>query len=333
VQWRTGQQVEDLARQISSKGQQLYLDLPLGVHPDGYEVWSQRETFIPDTATGAPPDVVFTRGQNWRSPPLHPEKIREQGYRYVIDCLRHHLQFAGILRVDHVMGLHRLFCIPQGMEGDKGVYVHYRAEELYAILSLESHRHRAVIVGEDLGMVPHYVRVAMKRHQLHRMYVVHYELAADPRQGLHPVSAGSVASLNTHDMPPLAAFWQGLDIEGRRKIGLLDRAEAGEEKTKLAGTRKALAVFLRQKGWLRGAEDDIPAVLQACLSFLAASRARVILVNLEDLWQETQRQNLPGTEAEYPNWQRRARYGLEEFCRMPRVTDTLRVVNELRKRV
>jgi 4-alpha-glucanotransferase len=230
------------------------------------------------------------------------------------------------------MGLHRLFCIPKGLEAEHGVYVYYQAEELYAILALESHRHKAIIVGEDLGTVPSYVRPAMRRHDLHRMYVVHYELASDLRRGLPPVSSNSVASLNTHDMPPFAAFWQGLDIEERRRIGLLDKAGVKEEKNRLLSMKRALVTFLQDRDWLQGAENDIAAVLKACLSFLAASRARIVLINLEDLWLETHPQNIPSTRKEYPNWRRRTQYTFEQFCQLPQVVDTLLTVNELRKR-
>ncbi len=331
VQWLAHHQIEGGSEQAREKGAQLYLDLPLGVHPDGYDVWRERETFITDTSAGAPPDAVFTKGQNWGFPPLHPERIRGQGYRYVIACLRHHLRCAGILRIDHVMGLHRLFCIPKGLEAAHGVYVCYRAEELYAILALESNRHKAIIVGEDLGTVPSYVRPAMKKHDLHRMYVVHYELACNPEKGIPSVPANSIASLNTHDMPPFAALWQGLDIEERRSIGLLNKAGIKEEKKRLLSMKKALLTFLRDRDWLHGAGNDIAAVLKACLSFLATSRARVVLVNLEDLWLETQPQNVPSTKKECPNWQRKARYPFEQFCQLPQVLDTLHIINQLRK--
>jgi 4-alpha-glucanotransferase len=332
VQWLAHQQMESASEKAREKGVQLYLDLPLGVDPDGYDVWRERQTFVPDTSAGSPPDAVFTKGQDWGFPPLHPERIREQNYRYVIACLRHHLRCASVLRIDHVMSLHRLFCIPKGLEVAQGVYVRYRAEELYAILALESHRHKAIVVGEDLGTVPSYVRRTMKKHDLQRMYVVRYELASDLRKGLPPVSSNSIASLNTHDMPPFAAFWQGLDIEERRRIGILDTAGAREEKNRLPNMKNALVTFLQDRDWLHGTEDDIAAVLKGCLSFLAASPARMVLINLEDLWLETQPQNIPSTRKEYPNWRRRAQYALEQFCQLPQVVDTLRTVNELRKR-
>jgi 4-alpha-glucanotransferase len=331
VQWLAHQQIESASEKARERGVQLYLDLPLGVHPDGYDVWRERSAFILDASAGAPPDAVFTRGQEWKFPPLHPERIREQGYRYLIAYLRHHLKQAGILRIDHVMGLHRLFCIPSGMEASQGVYLRYPAEELYAILAVESHRSHSIIVGEDLGMVPPYVRPAMKKHGLHRMYILHFKLAENPQKGLPPASHDSVASLNTHDMYPFASFWQGIDIQERRKLGLLDEEDAREEKATRQGTIKALSAFLRRKGWLKEAGVDTLSALKACLSFLADSRARIVLVNLEDLWLETQPQNVPSTQKEYPNWRRKARYSLEGFCQMPQVLDTLHIINLLRK--
>jgi len=332
VQWLAWQQIEKVSQKAKEKGVRLYLDLPLGVHPDGYDAWRERETFIPDTSSGAPPDTVFTRGQNWGFQPLHPERIRDQHYRYTIAYLQHHLRYAGILRIDHVMGLHRLFCIPKDMEASSGVYLHYSAEELYAILALESHRNRAIIVGEDLGTVPPYVRPAMNKHGLYRMYVVHYELASNRQKGLPPVPRNSVASLNTHDMHPFAALWQGLDINDRQELGLLDRKGTQKERRIRRDIINILSTFLRRKGWLKNSSQDTFSALEACFSFLAESRAQIVLVNLEDLWLETKPQNVPSTRKEHPNWQRKALYSLEEFCQMPRVVDTLLNINELRKR-
>ncbi len=332
AQWLAHQQIESLSEKIKSRGVQLYIDLPAGVHPDGYDVWRERGAFMKDVAAGAPPDAVFTGGQDWRFPPPHPENIREQGYRYVIDYLRHHLKHASILRIDHVMGLHRLFCIPRGMEADQGTYIRYRAEELYAILALESQRHKTVIVGEDLGTVPGYIRPAMNRHGLRRMYVLHYELISDKQKELPLVPPDTVASLNTHDMPPFAGFWQGDDIPQRYALGLLDEAGARQEELGRKNIRQVTVNSLRQQGWLNNTVTDTTGVTRGCLAYLAASRAPMVLVNLEDLWGETQPQNIPGTGDNYPNWRHKARYSFEEFRRMPGVIDTLRAVNEIREK-
>ena len=172
----------------------------------------------------------------------------------------------------------------------------------------------------------------MKRHGLHSMYVVQYELASDLRKGLPHPPTSSVASLNTHDMPPFTAFWQGLDIEDRLRLSLLDRPGAKGAKKNLRDMKDTLLWFLQGKGWLHQSKEDTLAVLKACLLFLAASPAQLLLINLEDLWQETQPQNVPSTKTEHPNWQRKARYSLEQFCQLPKATDTLQSINKLRKR-
>ena len=332
VQWVAHEQIRALSEHSTHAGVNLYFDLPLGVHPYSYDVWREREAFVLGVSGGAPPDVVFTRGQDWGFPPLHPEAIREQGYRYVIAYLRHQLQHTTLLRIDHVMGLHRLFWIPKGLEARDGVYVRYPAEELYAIVCLESHRHRASVVGENLGTVPAYVNSAMARHNLHRMYVTQYELAPGPGQVLRAVSHDSVASLNTHDMPPFAAYWEGLDIVDRLRLGLLDPAGARIEQENRRSLRPTLERFLERQGWLTGDSPGLAPLLQACLRFLSASPARVVLVNLEDLWLERETQNVPGTREERLNWQRKGRYRFEAFREMAAVCDSLREVDESRRR-
>jgi 4-alpha-glucanotransferase len=330
VQWLAHEQLQALAEKAKAHGPGLYLDLPLGVHGYSYDVWREREAFAVDAAGGAPPDAVFTKGQDWGFPPLHPERIRTQGYRYVVAYVRHHLRHAGLLRIDHVMGLHRLFWVPRGVSASEGAYVQYPAEELYAILSLESHRHTAMLVGENLGTVPPAVNASMVRHRIHRLYVVQYELPSVPHRPPRAVSSAEVASLNTHDMPPFAAFWQGLDIQDRFELGLMDEAGRRRERQNLAAMQEALGSFLRQKGWLQEETIDLQAILRACLSYLAASPARVVLVNLEDLWLEKLPQNTPGTGEERPNWRRKTRERFEAWCQQPQVVSVLQTIDLLR---
>jgi 4-alpha-glucanotransferase len=329
VQWAAHQQVEALSKRARETGLGLYLDLPVGVHPDSYDVWRNQGLFMLGTHVGAPPDPLFELGQDWEFPALHPERLREGGYSYYIDYLRHHLRGAGVLRIDHVMGMHRLYLIPEGQDARHGVYLRYRDEEMYAILTLESNRQRCWVVGENLGTVPSYVNSAMSRHGLGRMYVARFRTTPDPDKALQPVPANAVASFNTHDMPPFAAFWQGLDIHAKQEMGIITSAQAEAEMESLEVTRAALTEFLRRKGWLKG-DAAIEAVHAACMSYLSASPARLVLVNLEDLWQETQPQNVPGTSQERPNWRRRARHSFEEFSRMPEVVNLLREIGRLR---
>jgi len=311
-QWLAHEQIRSLSEKARQVGPGLYLDMPLGTHPFGYDIWREQEIFAGNVTVGAPPDPIFTGGQDWGFPPLHPERSRERGHRYVAAALRHQLEHAGLLRIDHVMGLHRLFWIPQGIDSSEGVYVRYPAEELYALLSLESHRHRSTIVGENLGIVPAYVNQAMSQHNIRGIYLMQYSLKPDPRRPFKPVPVGSVAGLNTHDTPTFAAYWKGLDIEDRLDLALLDPQGARKERKVRQARRKALLQYLRKKT-TRLRQTYLSDLLRACLSRLRASRASVLVVNLEDMWLETEPQNVPGSGKARPNWHRRIRYRLEEI--------------------
>jgi len=328
VQWLADEQLRALAAKARNAGSSFYLDLPLGANANSFDVWRERDAFAVGLAAGAPPDPFFAKGQNWGFPPLHPERIRAQGYRYVTSYVRHHLALASVLRIDHVMGLHRLFWIPEGMDASQGIYVKYPAEELYAVFSLESHRHQAVLVGEDLGTVPPEVPAAMTRHNMHRMYVLQYALQPWAEQALQPVFDGAAASVNTHDMPTFAAFWQGLDIDDRIQLGILEPGTAAEEHRQRQALIGALVQFLRNHGRL-GQDVDCTRVLRACLAHMCQSKAFVTLVGLEDLWGELAPQNVPGTWKERPNWRRRAAFNMEAIRQMPEVLETLREVSRL----
>ncbi|HEX3556974.1 MAG TPA: 4-alpha-glucanotransferase [Thermoanaerobaculia bacterium] len=330
TQWAAEQQMSAMAHEARRRGPGLYLDLPLGVHGSAFDVWLEPDLFARDASAGAPPDSLFTQGQNWGFPPIQPDRLREQGYGHLIDCLRHHLEHAGILRIDHVMQLHRLFWIPRGLETSAGVYVTYPAEELYAVLSLESHRHRAMIVGENLGTVPPEVYESMDRHDVHGMYVVQYELNPGS-QGLREPPAQTVASLNTHDMPTFQGFTQAKDVDELQSLGFFSPEQAQAERERRAAIRGSMEEALPPELRGRGAATQ-EAILHQRLEHLAASPARMVMVNLEDLWLETEPQNVPGTHTERPNWQRKARFSFEEFSTRADVIEPLRRVDELRRR-
>ncbi|HEY2290934.1 MAG TPA: 4-alpha-glucanotransferase [Thermoanaerobaculia bacterium] len=329
TQWAADQQLRSLAGEARKRGPGLYLDLPVGVHGSAYDVWRHRDLFAEGVSAGAPPDSFFTKGQEWGFPPLQPERLRERGYDHLIDCLRHHLQHAGILRLDHVMQLHRLFWVPQDMGAAAGVYVRYPAEELYAVLSIESHRHRAVMVGENLGTVPPEVYEAMDRHEVLGMYVVQYELNPGS-QGLRPPPARSVASLNTHDMPTFEGFLQSKDVDDLQSLGFFTPEQAHQEKERRGSIRHAMEEELPPEQREKGAATDLE-LLHRCLDHLATSPARMVQVNLEDLWQEAEPQNVPGTHDERPNWRRKARFSFEEFSTRADVVEPLKRVDELRR--
>lgn len=335
VQWQCHEQMHELSTKARTAGAKLYLDFPLGVNRDGYDVWREPSAFALQASGGAPPDGFFSKGQDWGFPPPHPDGLRAQGYRHYAECLRHHMQAAGMLRVDHILGLHRLYWVPEGFAANQGVYVHYRAEEFYAVLSLESHRHQTQIVGENLGTVPSYVYDAMARHDVIGMRVGQFSVQPDPQKALEEIPAKTIVSLNTHDTPTFAGFWHGSDIQDRIDLGLLDESESVAERQYRAAQREALVRFLQASGQLPTEASDLSdneiLILKGWLSHLAAGNADLLLVNLEDLWLEPLPQNVPGTWDERPNWQRTAQLTLEAIGRSSSVNEILKAINRLRR--
>lgn len=330
AQWLADRQLRAVAGDGRRRGYSLYLDLPLSARADGYDVWRSPELFGRGASVGAPPDPFFSEGQDWGFPPVLPCQMRRRGFAYTRACLRHHMRHAGILRVDHVMGLHRLFWIPRGREAREGIYVRYPWRELHALLNLESRRASVAVVGEDLGTVPGSVRRSMDRHGLKRTFVMPFVLPEDPRRPVPDPPRESMASLNTHDMWPFAGWWQGADIDDRERQGLLDPEEAKAERRTRDARRTALRECLARRG-LAGRESSVQEILRASLALLGRSVAWCVLVNIEDLWLETRPQNVPGDRDAGRSWRRRARHGLATFSRLPKVKETLERLDRSRR--
>lgn len=329
VQWAAHNQLEALSTHARGRDCGLYLDLPVGVHGDGFDTWAHRDAFVPGLSTGAPPDALFAGGQNWAFPPPHPQRQRQDHYRYLISVLQNHMRYAGVLRIDHVMGLHRLFVIPSHAPASDGMYLRYPADELVALLSLESHRSGVVLIGENLGTVPDEVTHGMQTHGISGMHVVQYQAQPDPDEALPAAQPGDMASLNTHDMPPFAGYWTGSDLQTQQELGFLDEGQRDAMAGHRAWQRKCLTGYLgRRTGLPPGSEA--PAAMAALLEHLGRSDAQDVLVNLEDLWGETHAQNVPGTWREHANWQNRARYDLETWTRDPTVTGPLHALARAR---
>lgn len=295
AQWLMSNQLGDLARNLAGRGQSLYIDLPVGTHRDGYDVTARPDLFAGDASVGAPPDDFQRDGQNWGFPPVDPRASRADGHAYLAACLDEQLQYAKLLRLDHVMGLHRLWMIPAGASAVDGAYVHYPAEEHWATISLAANRHGATIVGENLGTVPSETNRAMRRHRALGMWVVEFEIPGRDEQhheqvAVEPPGPGVLACIDTHDLPTFAAWWAHLD----------------------ARRRHTLLATLRASGDL-DALEDAGAVLSATLSWLGRSRAPLVLTALEDLWLEPEPQNIPGAGHEDETFRRRAAHGLDEL--------------------
>ena len=282
----------------------LYLDLPVGVSMDAYEVWRWRRLFLTSLAAGAPPDALFLGGQNWGLPPMSPIALRRGRYKYFIDCVRHHMRVSGMLRIDHVMGLFRLYCVPEGRPATDGVYLKYPADDLMAILTLESLRATCALCGGDLGTVPPHVRPTMERHGLYRLHVGQWSFPHQAGQPSEEAPAGSIASLNTHDTPTFAGWWSGADIIDKLDLALIDEHDAQKERRERAEMKEAVLAMAPEVGEASGLADVERALIGASAE-LAAGQAEVVLVSLDDLALEPVPHNVPGTTDERPNWQRR----------------------------
>jgi 4-alpha-glucanotransferase len=299
AQWAMQRQLSDLAGGAVS----LYLDLPVGVNCDAYDVWRHRSLFLVDLSAGAPPDALFLGGQDWGLPPLSPIALRRDRYRYFIRSVRHHMRVSGMLRIDHVMGLFRLYCVPAGRPATDGIYLRYPHDELLAILALESNRARCAVAGEDLGTVPDGVRPAMARHGLFRLHVGQWFLPAKPGDRPQPPPPESIASLNTHDTATFAGWWRGADIDDRRDLGLITAEQDADERVLRDQARAALLAFVQPRA--DGVLTEVERAMVGATADLAAGPAEVVLVALDDLALDPVPHNVPGTLHERPNWQRR----------------------------
>jgi 4-alpha-glucanotransferase len=311
AQWLMDRQLERLHRKTAARGQLLALDLPLGSHPDGFDAWRERDLFVDAVSVGAPPDAFFTLGQDWGFPPLHPERSRRQGHAYIQQCIRHHVRHAGLLRVDHILGLLRLYWVRPDAGAKRGVYVRYPLEELLAVIALEASRVGAMVVGENLGTVPPEVTAAMHEHGVLGCAVSQFEVFDVLHGGgsLPAPPAASVATLNTHDTATFAAFWTGEDAADRAALGLIDE---GEQQAELDERRRLRARLGERLGVAEDAGCTEAAA--ALLGVAAGSDAALVVLNVEDGWAEPNPQNVPGTVHERPNWRRRVAVPLDRWA-------------------
>jgi 4-alpha-glucanotransferase len=291
------QQLHDVRRSLEADGMRLGLDLAVGVHPDGYDVWSRQSLFADGMSVGAPPDLGFPSGQDWGFTPVLPAASRREGHRYIAASIAHQATLAGVLRVDHIMAWTRLYWIPHGFGLHEGTYVSYPADELFAILTLESHRHQCEIVGENLGTVPPDIHHALERHRIWGMYLAEFAAMGGPT--VHEPTADEMALIGTHDTPTFAGWLSGEDIGERVRHRLL----APEAVDDVKGQREKAVRWLARR--LGAASSDRRALLAALLDWLGQSASPVVVPWLEDLWLEERGVNLPGTRSSVrPNWQR-----------------------------
>ena len=307
LQWVLDEQLAAAQEAGVSAGMPLGImhDLAVGVHPGGADAWALQDVLAGGVNVGAPPDAFNQQGQDWSQPPWRPDALAQLGYAPFRDMIRTVLRHAGGIPVDHVIGLFRLWWVPNGQPPDEGTYVRYDHEAMIGILALEAHRAGAVVVGEDLGNVEPWVRRYLTERGILGTSILWWEKDWDANRILRPEEWRRLclATVTTHDLPPTAGYLAGEHIRIRDELGLLTRPVEEERRVDDA-EREEWTAFLRELGLLPADAEpsDVSAVLLALHRFLAGTPSRLRGVALADAVGDRRAINQPGTHREYPNW-------------------------------
>ena len=303
LQWVADSQLATAQRAARAGGMSIGImhDLAVGVHPEGADVWALGDVLATGATVGAPPDMYNQQGQNWSQPPWRPDELARVAYRPYRDMLRTILRHAGAIRIDHVIGLFRLWWIPSGAGADAGAYVRYDHEALIGILALEAHRAGAVVIGEDLGVFEPWVRDYLTDRGILGTSILWFEKDHNGRP-LAPEHYRrlALASVTTHDLPPTAGYLAEEHVTLRERLGLLSEPVEVVRRAARAEREEMIGV-LRERGRI-GAEPSERELVEALHRLILATPAALIGVSLADAVGERRAQNQPGTDQEYPNW-------------------------------
>ena len=337
LQWLCAEQLREVNQAAAKYGVKLgiYGDLAVGVARGSADTWLNRQDYCMDLSVGAPPDPLGPTGQNWDLPPLNPLMLKHTGYEKFAHLLRENMRLYGVLRIDHVMALCRLWWVLNGKTADFGAYVHYDAEVMFAILALESRRNRCVIIGEDLGTVPDEARHLLNRYQVFSYKVMYFSKGWNGFQLPEEYPEQAITVISTHDVAPLAGYWTGKDLDTMFKLGTLPDAAAFQTALDEREHDKAdLLDKLKETGCL-GADVQMPAkadetLLAALHKYGALSRSKLYAVQLENLLGVIDNLNVPGVTEGYPNWAQKMPVSLEDFLQHRLMGGQLAIIDEVR---
>ncbi|MCO1657191.1 4-alpha-glucanotransferase [Pseudonocardia humida] len=322
-------EVQEAAREV---GVRIVHDLAVGCDPEGADGWALQDVLAMGVRIGAPPDAFSQQGQDWGLPPWRPDRLAATGYAAYRDMLRALLRQADGLRIDHVAGLWRLWWVPPGESADRGTYVHYDAEVMLAVLTLEAHRAGALVIGEDLGTVEPEVTEGLAAHRMLGSSVLWFtrdvDAPGEPLLAPRRWPEDSVATISTHDLPTAAGFLTAEHVRARAELGLL--GDVAAEEARAAQERAELVDMIRAEGLVGPGEPTVDELVVAMHALLARSRSRLVLVSPYDVIGEVRQPNLPGTVDQYPNWRLPLAESLEELRADPRVAEVVRVLRDER---
>ena len=328
LQWLADEQLAAAQARAAELGLTigLYRDLAVGCARDSADAWSAQDVIVQDAKIGCPPDPFNMLGQDWGVPPLHPQTLREQGYEPFIHIIRANMRHAGALRIDHVMGLLHLFWMPSDAAPKDGAYIKYPFEDLLAVLALESQRERCIVIGEDLGTVPAGFRDRMAQANVLSYRVLYFEKDGDRFKGPGEYPSLALACVTTHDLATLTGFWQEADIDLKQRLNLYPSADTvGHERGARGHDRWLLMRALAHEGLLPAGFNPerceagplAPELAAALHGYLARSEAALLLVQVDDLAEEGDQINVPGTVDERPNWRRRLSMATADLAASP----------------
>lgn len=317
----------------------LYLDLAVGCDGNGAEVWADQGSYLAGAAVGAPPDAMNILGQDWGLTPLNPVALRDAGFKPLIQALRSSMQYAGALRIDHILGFMRQYWVAPGKKADEGVYISFPLADILRVIALESRRSQCIVVGEDLGTVPDGFGEIMAAHGLLSYKVLFFERWENGlfmRPEAYPEQA--MATGSTHDLHTVAGWWTGRDLEWRRELNLYPNADmAAADAASRAPDREFLRAALIDMGLL-GAEDAPAdqfqntehALTLAAQQYLASTPSALHMIPAEDILELVEQVNIPGTTEEHPNWKRKLPCDVEGFFSSPQAKDIMTSIAAIR---
>jgi (1->4)-alpha-D-glucan 1-alpha-D-glucosylmutase len=339
LQWNAERQLADVHGHCICLGMAvgIYRDLAIGVDRAGAQTWVDQALYALDSSIGAPPDDFNPHGQNWGLPALKPEGLVDDAYGTYIRTLRANMRQAGALRIDHVMGLTRLFWVPPNRDPEAGAYVTYPFSDLLGILALESQRNQCMIIGEDLGTVPDEVREALESCRVLSCRILYFEKNWQQGGFKSPTDypRQALATVGSHDLPTLIGFWQELDLKLREKLDLFPSPEHRDQQfIARARDRDEIIAALESEFLMppesmheeTTGEDLSTRLILPVHRYLARSRAGLMLIQLEDIFEQKNQVNVPGTVNEHPNWRRKLSVSIEDWLEQGRLAYYARAI-------
>jgi (1->4)-alpha-D-glucan 1-alpha-D-glucosylmutase len=315
LQWLADRQLGQAAERARGAGLPigLYRDLAVGSDGGGSEIWSTPERYAPGLSIGAPPDPLGPQGQDWGLPPFNPLTLEEQGLAAFRDLVSANMRHAGAIRIDHAFQLQRLFLIPSGAPASQGAYVDYPFEAMLAVLRIESHRARCLVIAEDLGTGPEGFSDAIMESGILSYRVLPFERDGSAFKRPHQYPRSALAVITTHDLPTFTGWWRGLDVDLRQTLGVFDPKTSAQERTARKADKAHFAEALLEEGLLPSTQAPEAPPLEATIRYLARTSSVLTAVQIEDASGELNQPNMPGMDVGHPNWRRRLSSTVEEI--------------------